>query len=84
VSIIHAITCSFVPRSGAGMSIWGPMNGMISWVYRRVTRSNSAIESVPGSQATPPFAPPYGSPVSAHFQLIHMASAATSPKATPG
>ena len=32
VSIIHAMVCSFVPMSGAGMSICGPMKGMISCV----------------------------------------------------
>ncbi len=32
VSIIHAMTCSFVPRSGAITSTCGPMNGIISCV----------------------------------------------------
>jgi hypothetical protein len=30
----------------------------------------------------PPLAPPYGSPDSAHFQLIQIARAATSPRST--
>ncbi len=32
VSIIHAIVCSSVPRSGAGMSMSGPIIRMISAV----------------------------------------------------
>ena len=32
-----------------------------------------------GLQRTPPLAPPYGSPISAHFQVIHIASARTRP-----
>lgn len=32
----------------------------------------------------PPFAPPWGSPASAHFQLIQIAKAATSPISTDG
>ena len=32
-----------------------------------------------GSQMTAPFAPPYGIPTTAHFHVIHIASALTSP-----
>src|SRR5207253_1315996 len=37
-----------------------------------------------GSTFTPPFAPPYGIPTTAHFQVIHMARALTSSMFTPG
>ena len=40
------------------------------------------IDSEAGSTVMPPLAPPYGNPASAHFQLIHTASAATSPIST--
>ena len=56
----QAITCSLVPRSGAGMSISGPITLMISIVKRLVTRCSSARESSIGSTRTPPFAPPNG------------------------
>ena len=75
----HAITCSFVPMSGPMMSVCGPTNGIISCMYRRETASSSFRDNFAGSTATPPFAPPYGKFDSAHFQLIHMASAAVSP-----
>ena len=32
----------------------------------------------------PPFAPPSGKPTSEHFQVIHIASAETSPRFTAG
>jgi hypothetical protein len=82
VSIIHAMVCSFVAMSGAGMSSCGPMNGESSAVKRRVMRASSACERSRGVQRTPPFAPPYGSRSSAHFQVIHIASAAHSPRST--
>ena len=41
--MIQAIVCSSVPMSGAMMSRSGPMIGMISLVYRRVTRSSSVV-----------------------------------------
>jgi hypothetical protein len=84
VSIIQAMVCSSVPTSGAGMSRSGPMIGMISDAYRRVTRSSSLRDSDLGSTATPPLAPPYGTPMSAHFQVIHMASARTSSRSVAG
>src|SRR3954452_19730857 len=66
------------------MSFSGPMIGMISLAYRRVTRSSSLRDSSRGSTATPPFAPPYGMPISAHFQVIHIASARTSSRSVCG
>ena len=84
VSKIHAITCASVPTSGAGMSFSGPISLMISLVYRRVSRSFSPNESSFGSQMTPPFAPPNGRPISAHFHVIHIASALTSSCVTAG
>ncbi len=84
MSIIQAIVCSSVAMSGAGMSFCGPMIGRSSCVKRRVIRSRSSADSMRGSQRTPPFAPPYGSRRSAHFHVIHIASAAHSPSVTAG
>ena len=84
MSIIQAIVCSFVAMSGAGMSCCGPITGRSSDVKRRVIPSSSRRESVRGLQRTPPFAPPYGSRSSAHFHVIHIASAAHSPSETSG
>src|SRR5262245_66454446 len=64
------------------MSIPGPMNGARSVVKRRVRRASSPFERTRGLQRTPPFAPPYGSRRRAHFQVIHIASAAHSPRLT--
>jgi hypothetical protein len=80
--MIHDITCSSVPRSGAGMSRSGPITSITSEVYRRVMRWSSDFDSCVGSTHTPPLAPPKGRFISAHFQDIHMASAATSPRLT--
>jgi hypothetical protein len=68
--------------SGAMTSTRGPMMFWISSVNRRVSRSFSLPLSSAGSTAIPPFAPPYGRFMMPHFQLIHMASAATSPRST--
>jgi hypothetical protein len=84
VSIIQAMVCSSVPMSGAGMSCDGPMIGMISDVYRRVTRCSSPREYWRGSNRTPPFAPPYGTSTRAHFHVIHIARARTSSSVTSG
>jgi hypothetical protein len=84
VSKIHAITRASVPTSGAGMSRSGPISLMISLVKRRVMRSSSSRERCFGSTTTPPFAPPNGIPISAHFQVIHIASAFTSSSVTSG
>ena len=56
----------------------------ISDVYRRVSRSFSSIESALGSTVMPPLAPPNGMLTTAHFQVIHIASALTSSSVTPG
>jgi hypothetical protein len=84
VSIIQAIVCSFVAMSGAGMSDSGLITSISSVVKRRVRRSTSARESSRGWQRMPPLAPPYGSRRSAHFHVIHIASAAHSPSETSG
>ena len=84
VSMIHAIVCSFVFTSGAGISCAGPMIGRIPQVKRRVMRSSSSRDIFFGSQTTPPFAPPYGMFTTAHFHVIHMASALTSSRSTLG
>ena len=84
VSKIQAITRESVPTSGAGMSLSGPISLMISLVKRRVIRSSSRRESIFGSTTTPPFAPPNGIPASAHFHVIHIASALTSSSVTFG
>ena len=84
VSIIHAIVCSFVAMSGAGMSSWGPMIGISSEVKRRVSPWSSRGDSSRGLQRTPPLAPPYGRRRSAHFHVIQTARAAHSPSETSG
>ena len=68
--------------SGAGMSRSGPMIGAISAVKRRVRFSSSPRESSVGSTITPPFAPPNGMLTTAHFHVIHIASAFTSSRLT--
>ena len=70
--------------SGAMTSIRGPMTGSTSSVNRRVSRSFSPLLSAAGSHATPPLAPANGRFMIPHFQLIHMARAATSPRSTFG
>ena len=84
VSKIHAITEAFVPTSGAGMSFSGPISFTISDVNRRVIRSISPIDIAAGSHGIPPLAPPNGSPINAHFQVISIASALTSSSVTSG
>jgi hypothetical protein len=54
------------------------MIGSSSTVYRRVSRSFSAIDSVFGWHTTPPLAPPYGRPTRAFFHVWIMARAMTS------
>jgi hypothetical protein len=82
--MIQAMVCSSVPTSGAITSTRGPMIDSTSSVNRRVTRSFSPSESAAGSQVMPPFAPANGRFMMPHFQLIHMARAATSPRSTDG
>ena len=66
------------------MSFSGPITGSSSIVKRRVSRWSSSGDISRGLQRTPPFAPPYGSRSSAHFHVIHIASAAHSPSETCG
>jgi hypothetical protein len=77
-SMNQAMTWALVPTSGAGMSRSGPTSGSSSVAKRRVTASSSLTLIERGSQATPPCAPPNGTSTSAHFQVIHIASARTS------
>ena len=80
--MIQAITCGLVLTSGAGMSLWGPMMTLMLVAKRRVRPSSSRCDSCLGSTATPPLPPPKGMPTTAHFQVIHMASARTSLRVT--
>ena len=82
VSMIHAIVWLSVYTSGAGMSFSGPMMIEISEAYRRVMRSSSPFDISFGLQITPPFAPPYGMPMTAHFQVIQHDRARTSSRET--
>ena len=66
------------------MSFSGPMMMEISVVNRRVRFSSSCIDIALGSQMTPPLAPPNGMLTSAHFHVIHIASALTSSSVTSG
>ncbi len=51
---------------------------------RRVIRRFSPTEIALGSQMTPPLAPPNGTSITAHFQVIQVASAFTSDADTEG
>src|SRR5439155_17672567 len=64
------------------MSFSGPMMIEISEAYRRVMRSSSSFDISFGLQITPPFAPPYGMPMTAHFQVIQHDRARTSSRDT--
>ncbi len=78
----QAMIWGVVLTSGAGMSRSGPMRIEISVKYRRLRPSSSFLESFLGSTVTPPLPPPYGIPTTAHFQVIHIASARTSSSVT--
>jgi hypothetical protein len=80
----HAMIWSLVLTSGAGTSLSGPMASMISAMYRRVSASSSRRDMRVGSQMTPPLPPPNGTCATAHFQVIHAASAVTSSSVTSG
>ena len=82
--MIQAIIWALVPTSGAGMSESGPMIPSSSVANRRVSASSSFGLISRGSQVTPPFAPPNGTSTSAHFQVIHIASARTSSRSVGG
>ena len=85
VSKIQAITLASVPTSGAGMSFSGPISLMISLVKRRVMPLElAAARAASDRRSTPPLAPPNGRPISAHFHVIHIASALTSSSVTSG
>ena len=57
-SMIQAMIWALVLTSGAGMSRCGPMMSWICCTKRRVRRSSSRADSVAGSTAMPPLAPP--------------------------
>src|SRR2546428_7656726 len=80
--MIHAIVCPSVYTSGAGMSFSGPMMIEIALAYRRVIRSFSPRDISFGLQITPPFAPPYGIPMTEHFHVIQHDRARTSSRHT--
>lgn len=82
--MIQAMTWGLVYTSGAGMSSSGPMISTSSLTKRRVMRSSSPCDMDLGSQTTPPLPPPKGTFTTAHFQVIHMASAMTSSMVTSG
>ena len=84
VSMIHAMTWAFVPMSGAGMSPRSPTTRLISVAKRLVSFSSSRLLSFFVSTLTEPFAPPYGMFATAHFHVIHMASAVVSLTSTSG
>src|SRR4030066_2253138 len=82
--MIQDIVCSFVNMSGAGMSFSGPISITISEVNRRVRACSSRKDISRGLQQTPPFAPPKGMFMSAHFHVIHIARAVVSSRDTVG
>ena len=82
--MIHAIVWPSVLTSGAGMSRSLPIRIEISVANRRVMCSSSLSESSRGLTMMPPLAPPNGMLTTAHFHVIHMASALTSFSDTSG
>ena len=84
VSMIQAMIWPSVFTSGAGMSRSGPIRIEISVAKRRVMCSSSERERACGSTMIPPLAPPKGMLTTAHFQVIHIASALTSLSETSG
>ncbi len=83
-SKIQLMTCAFVFMSGAGMSVCGPMTPEIASTNLRVRRCSSLADSFVGSHWMPPFAPPNGTPTTAVFQVIKLASERTSSISTDG
>ncbi len=71
----HAITSAFVPTSGAGMSMFGPMSPFSRYMNRSVMLSSSSLLYSRGSMRSPPFAPPNGTSAIAVFHVISAASA---------
>ena len=84
VSMIQAMVCEPVFTSGDGMSLSGPMSGLISVVYRRVSPWRSWSESRRGLTRTPPAAPPNGMRTSDAFHVLSIASARTSSRSSRG
>jgi hypothetical protein len=84
VSKIQAIVSALVFTSGAGMSVCGPIASPSSAMNRRVIFRRSSLVRFLGLQMIPPFAPPNGTSNTAHFQVIHEASARTSSADTSG
>src|SRR3989442_14469401 len=80
--MIQAIVWLSVYTSGAGMSFSGPMMIGISDAYRRGMRSSSSFDISFGLQITPPFAPPHGISLTAHFPLVQQERARTSSRGT--
>jgi len=76
-SIIQPIIWGVLPTSGAGTSLRGPRFFQMPATQPRHRRSFSPTESVLGSRIAPPLPPPSGMSATAHFQVIHMASART-------
>ena len=83
-SMIHAMTWALVLTSGAGMSVCGPMMSWICWTKQRVSRSSSRGESVSGSTAMPPLAPPKGRFTTAVFHVMSEARPSASSRSTVG
>ena len=84
VSMIHAMICSSVPcrargcRARARSAEGSPTRSGASSARARCATATC------GSTITPPFAPPYGMFTTAHFHVIHIASAFTSSRVTAG
>ncbi len=69
--------CGLVITSGAGTSATGPMLRQTWRTQPRQIASCSRALRLWGSQMTPPLPPPSGMSATAHFQVIHIASART-------
>ena len=76
-SSIHSMCCAVVMTSGAGTSRSGPMSRATCRTQPRQIRSCSRSVRSCGSQTTPPLPPPSGMSTTAHFHVIHIASART-------
>ena len=55
---IPGLICGLVFTSGAGMSLFIPMIGLIARKNRRDNLSSSKVDKVEGSTEIPPFPPP--------------------------
>ena len=81
-SINHAIICGFVFTSGAGISLFTPIIGLIARKKRLDSLSNSREDNLDGSTEIPPLPPPYGISTKAVFQVIKAARDRTSSRST--